>query len=232
MSRPRTRTAVPVRDKAFAGRLKKAVEGVPNIPEFGHGQQTWLCTRMDVSPEAVRKWFSGEARPRPVMMKRLADVLEVDEAWLSLGVAPDVGPKERKVRNAIADGAVNVLAGLIQMSGGHVAFPSKNDPRVEYVDLYAIVRGAQLAMHISLAQEVSDNVFRFDVPREYQDCTVVGIVQHSPVRCDFIQLTQTLIDKHRIRKGGYYSIAMSKLDGEYVTGQDRWPRIKSFTERN
>lgn len=232
MSRPRTRTEVPVRDRAFAIRLRKAIEGVPNIPEFGQGQQTWIRDRLDVSAEAVRKWFSGEARPRPAMMKKLASVLEVDEAWLSLGVAPDVGPKERKARNAVADGAVNVLAGLIQMNGGHVAFPGDKDPRSEYVDLYAIIRGANLAFHVSLANELSEGSYRFDVPKEYQDCTVVGVIQTSPLRCVFIQLTQALLDKHRIRKGGFYSVVVNKIDSEFFTGKDRWPRVQSFNERN
>ena len=166
------------------------------------------------------------------MMRRLASVLEVDEAWLSLGIAPDVGPKERRARNAVADGAVNVLAGLIQMNQGHVAFPPANDPRAEYVDLYAIIRGAQLAIHVALAQEASDGVYRFDIPKEYQDCTVIGLVQSSPVRVNLLQLTQGFIDKHRIRKGGFYTVMVNKIGPDYMTGQDKWPRINGFIERN
>lgn len=77
MPRPRTRTDVVTRDAGFAHRLRKAVEGVKDIPDFGQGQQqTWLRERLGVSAEAVRKWFSGEARPRPPMMKQLAALLD------------------------------------------------------------------------------------------------------------------------------------------------------------
>lgn len=231
MARPRTRTDAPVRDKAFSNRLQKAIEGVPTIPEFGHGQQTWLRNQVGVSAEAVRKWFSGEARPRPAIMRKLAEVLEVDEAWLSLGIAPEVTPKQRRARNAVADGAVNVLAGYIQMSGGHVAFPGDKDPRGNYVDLYAIIRGAQLAVHVTLAQEMSAGVLKFSIPKEYADCTLIGAVQTGPMRCVFLQLTQALVEKHKVRRGGYYEVIVNKAGSDYTSGPDRWPRVTNFHER-
>ena len=38
-----------------------------------------------------------------------------------------------------------------------------------------------------------------------------------------------LIDKHKVRKGGYFEVTASKRDSLYFTGADEWPRIQSFT---
>lgn len=227
----KARAAVKVRDSAFAKRLDKACDGHAHVPAYGQGRQTWIRAQLGVSVEAVRKWFSGEARPRPELMKRLANLLEVDEAWLSLGINPEVDPKERRARNAEADGAVNVLAGFIQMNGGHPAFPSDSDQRASYVDLYAIIRGSQFAMHVSLAQQSSEGVYVFRVPPEFGECTVIGVIHLYPLRCVFIHMTQELIQKHKVRRGGCFEVTVQKVNGEFQTGDDKWPRIQSFAER-
>ena len=114
-----------IRDKAFAKRLEIACEGHPHCPTDQYrGKQKWLYEGLDsefgvkVSAEAVRKWFSGESRPRPKVMSFIARLLEVDEAWLSLGITPDLTPREQKQRNAVADGAVN----LVGFEGGCADF--------------------------------------------------------------------------------------------------------------
>lgn len=45
-------------------------------------------------------------------MSALAQLLEVDLGWLTLGTKPEMTPKERKARNAVADGAVNLVAAV------------------------------------------------------------------------------------------------------------------------
>lgn len=215
----------------FARRLKQACDENEHVPPFRHGRQTWLSRTMKVSPEAARKWISGLSRPRPPAMKALAKELGVDEAWLALGVTPDVAPKERRARNAMADGAVNVLAGYIQMNGGNPAFPDDQDPRRGYVDLYAIIRGTQFSMHVALAQKISEGVYQFHVPMEYADCTVIGTIQIYPLRCVFLNLTTALMDQHGHRRGGFLEVTVQRVAGEYQTGDDKWPRIHSFRER-
>lgn len=209
-------------------RLKKALEGHPEIPEFGQGQQTWLATKLGISAEGIRKWFTGESRPRPSVMRKLAELLEVDEAWLSLGIAPAGTKKEKMAQNAKASGVVNVLAGLMEMNGASIAFPSEKDPRAEYVDLYAIIRGAQFSIHVSMGQKISENVYKFVIPKEYSDVTVQGAIHVSPMRCNFIMMPQSLIEKHKVRRGGYFEIVINSIGSDYVTGEDHWPRIKDF----
>ena len=225
MPRPRSRTVTVTRDAGFAHRLRKAIEGVEAIPEFGQGQQTWIRDRLGVSAEAVRKWFMGEARPRPAMMRQLAELLDADEAWLSLGIAPDVTPKERRARNATAEGAVNVLVGLTQLNGGAVAFPGPNDPRAAYVDFYSIIRGVQRAFHVSLAQELPDGRYRFNLPIEHTDCELVGAVQRAPMRVDYLRMESDRVAKHAIRRGGFYVLHVERVASDYFTNGEKWPRV-------
>lgn len=86
-----------IRDKAFAKRLVLACEGNPNCPtDQSRGKQKWIYDNLlsefgvRVSAEAVRKWFAGESRPRPKVVSYIARLLEVDEAWLSLGITPEL----------------------------------------------------------------------------------------------------------------------------------------------
>ena len=220
-----------VRDKAFARRLHQAAEDRPDVPPFGLGRQSWIKERMDVSHEAVRKWLSGETRPRPAAMKKLAGLFGVDEAWLSLGVAPDVPQKEREARNAMADGAVNVFAGLVQMNGGHCAFPSENDERIGFVDLYTIVRGSQFSVHITMGVELSTGVLKFQIPKEYKQCVVMGAI-HEPysMHVRFLYMTQMLMDKHRIKRGNFFEITMHKVNDQYMTGGDTWQIVNRLVD--
>lgn len=72
-----------IRDKEFAKRLEISCEN-HHLSPSGHGRQKWLRDQIldkfsvRLSPEAVRKWFAGEARPRPNVMRQIAQVLEVE----------------------------------------------------------------------------------------------------------------------------------------------------------
>ena len=219
-----------MRDKAFAQRLNTACDGHPYIPAYGQGRQTWVKEKLDVSHEAVRKWFTGDSRPRPDKMKVLAAALEVDEAWLALGITPDLSPREKKARDATAEGAVNVVTGLLQMNGATCAFPSEKDPAAGYVDIYAIQRGVQLAIHISLSKKQADNQWKFIIPKEYEQCRVIGVVHARPNRIHMLNMNHDMIDKYKVRKGGFFEIMTSYRDGSYWSGADQWTRIESFAK--
>lgn len=215
-------------DKGFAKRLNEACDGHPHIPEYGHGRQTWVKEKMDVSHEAVRKWFMGQARPRPDKMAQLAALLEVDQAWLALGMQPDQSPREKRTRDATVDGAVNALMGIMQMNGGHVAFPDEKDPRSEYVDFYCILRGIQSQIHVALADEKAPGQYLFTVPKQFDQVWVIGIIRTGPLKMVFLNMTPALIDKYKVRKGGYYTVAVSKSQLGFISAQDTWPKITSF----
>jgi len=173
-----------IREPEFAKRLGQACEGHATIPPLHSGRLTWVKREMErrfateISVETVRKWFSGEAKPRHDKLVSLAQLLEVDVGWLSLGLDPTLQPRERKLRNAMADGAVNVVAGLIQMDGGYPAFPEPADQVAldNHVDLHAIIKGAKYDLHISLGER--DGVrMRFSVPSTYEAVVVLGVIK-------------------------------------------------------
>jgi len=66
----------------FSQRLIKALSAA-NYPVHGRGIK--LARALGVSSKAVSKWLSGEALPRPAMMKALAKTLNVDHLWLQHG---------------------------------------------------------------------------------------------------------------------------------------------------
>lgn len=214
-----------VEHKAFAQRMAQACDGNTSVPPPNFGRLQWfvdqLQERFDLAttPETVRKWFAGEAFPRPKTLHMLAEILQVDEAWFSLGHAPDIEPRQQKLRNAEADGVVNVVAGFIQMCGSNPAFPEASDKRAtrEHIDIYAIIRGAQYAFHVALATETPDGM-RFTIPVGAAETFVVGVIRTDDLECQFYEIP--VLTEGR-RKGGAIE----------VVGTEGLTRIRTFAER-
>lgn len=213
-----------IREADFAKRLDQACDAHSLIPPKHSGRQSWIVRELakrfnvDVSPETARKWFAGEAKPRPDKLAALAQLLEVDVAWLTLGVAPDLDPRERKVRNAMADGAVNLVAGLIQMDGGHPAFPQSGEG---HVDLHAIIRGAKYDLHVSLGDEQGKDI-RFVVPPTYENLIVLGVVKRG-FQIEIFEITPEVIANGE-RHGGSIEVVVDQVEA-------RLRKIESFRNR-
>jgi hypothetical protein len=207
-----------IRDPEFAKRLISACDGNSLIPPINHGRLTWVQKQLDerfkenVSVETVRKWFAGEVKPRPEKVTLLAILLEVDEGWLSLGIQPDLAPRDQKARNATASGAVNVLAGLIQMSGGHPAFPAEDDERAiaGHIDMYAIIKGAQYAFHVCLAHADGDD-YRFAVPTNHRDAFQIGVVMSGPLEVMLLEIPEDLIEAGA-KRGSTIDVTLTKAE--------------------
>ena len=106
----------------FQKRLTTALNNSSHVPAPGKGRQTTLAREVGVSQEAVRNWLNGKARPRPDMMSRLAELLEVDNSWLALGQSPSGGKySAAKPRTDLA-GAVHYVFGLMCLMGRPPAF--------------------------------------------------------------------------------------------------------------
>ncbi len=201
-----------------------AAQGNPHMPGINYGRLGWVAEQFQkkfnrkISNETVRKWFAGESYPRSTVMPQLAAILGVEEAWLATGGGEVTDPRARRLRNAQADGVVNVLAGFIKMNGSAPAFPDENDQRAEAqkVHLYAIIRGAQYSFHACLEQ---DGEFR--VPIEALDVVVIGVRPTAPLSCDFYELDREKIETLGTRKGGSFVVAADA----------GWRKIESFAER-
>lgn len=208
----------------FALRMQQACEGNPDVPAPNYGRLGWFVHQMEhrfgvnVTQETVRKWFAGESRPRPRMLAFLARILNVDEAWLSIGRAQDVSDKELRIRSVEAGGAVNVVAGFIQLCGGNPAFPVEDDKRAtkEKIDLYAIIKGAQYAMHVTVGYEDT-----FSVPVAAKDTVVIGVAVTSPVTANFVELDWERIEEVGTRKGSVIAVPI----------EFPWRKIETFAER-
>lgn len=224
-----TRLPQPKRDTEFARRLQSACDGNANVPPLHQGRLTYLQKEMEsrfnenVSVETVRKWMSGETIPRAGRASMLAQILEVDAVWLEVGGGLSVSPRERKVRNAMADGAVNVIAGLIQMDGGHPAFPEASDARAtqENVDIYAIIRGANYAFHVTLASEERGEL-SFVVPVNHERVVVLGVVKDG-FSFKVYEVPNEVIGRG-VRHGAAYQVSVAGSMGDLI-------EVESFAQR-
>lgn len=220
---PGPRRVKKVEHKAFANRFAQACDGNTSVPPPNFGRLQWFVDQMqerfgaESTPETIRKWLAGEAMPRPKSLHMLAEILGVDEAWLTLGRAPELDVRQQKLRNAEADGVVNVVAGFIQMCGSNPAFPEPSDKRAqrEHIDIYAIIRGAQYAFHVVLEKEG-----RFVVPVGAEETFVIGVIRTDDLECQFYEIPAAALAEGR-RKGGAIE----------VTGTDGLKRIRTFAER-
>lgn len=217
----------------FARRFQIACDGNPIVPLPNYGRLGWFKEQLaakgtTVTIETVRKWFAGESRPRHKAMMDLAIVLGVDEAWLAVGKSPEMTEKQQKVRNASADGAVNVVAGLIQICGGYPAFPLENDTRAAQhkIDLYAVIKGAQYAFHVVTA-DIKDDGVHFAVPVEtLEQAFVIGAVRTGELELTFYELDSENVEAHGRRKGEVFDVMTDPRDlGSH------WKQITTFSHR-
>lgn len=220
------------RNKDFAKRLDTALSNFSDVPS-GRGRQKWLRDRIEercnveVSPEAVRRWFAALSYPRPQVMDVIARALETDVAWLALGVVPDTALGRRRQTNARVSGAVNLIAGMIQMSQGTIAFPTKSD---EGVDLYAIIDGEQ---HQVLVRPI-DGETKVYVPVNRLDSNIAVILVHqkSPVEFPLCLLNRDFVTRWGTMNGAYYELKVSHNGTTLVANEIPLPRLQSFSNFN
>lgn len=225
---PPSRKAVVIRSPEFARRFADACGAHPHCPPVNQGRLRWIQEEfvhkfdVPVTQETVRKWLAGEVKPKQDKMSKLAKILNTSEEWLALGIKSDLEPRERKVRNAMADGAVNVVAGLIQMDGGHPAFPDKNDADQAYIDLHAIIRGAKYDFHVCLADTSGDKV-KFVVPPNYDSVIQIGLIKYD-FDFDVFEISPEDVERYGSNRGGGFEVVLDDPEKQLR-------RIESFTQR-
>jgi len=213
----------------FAARLNKSSDMNPNVPPLRQGRLTYIQSKLkergqEVSLESVRKWFSGESTPHRSRASLLAEILKVDESWLLMGSDPSSTPAQRRLRNAMVDGAVNFVAGLAQMDGATVAFPDEDDRYAiaQHIDLHAIIRGASYAIHVVVAEERDDGRTVFSIPTDLRNTIPIGIVRQEGFNFCLYEITDIAIDLGHAGRTGRMEVDL-KADGVR--------EIHSFKER-
>lgn len=164
-------------------------------------------------------------------MTSLAELLLVDEAWLSLGNEGETTADERKARNVMAGAAVNLLAGLIELDGGHPAYPEPDDAKAKDVDIYAIIRGAQYAFKVVLGHNDGGKSYTFSIPSGYRDVFVIGLVRIGPFQFDVLEIDAEMIGKNKENKGSHVTVTANKRGTSYTVGGSKLRQITSFAER-
>lgn len=209
--------------KDFAARLDKACDDSPHIPEKGKGRQLAIAKILGVSQEAARKYFAGLALPRPIKMQLLAEKLDVDKSWLALGERPEMPRDAKKLAGRVAEGSVLMVAGTIQIAGGKIAFPAPSDARSEYVDMYAIIGGHKLDIHVSNGRLVAPSKIEFIVPREYPELRCIGFVQSNSPFFTLLDLTYQLIDEYKVKRSGDFTVTVDVNGEKYSIGNSQVP---------
>lgn len=217
-----------VRDAAFGQRMEQAAEMHPHCPAKGGGRLQWVVDELKkkgfgATTEGVRMWFAGVQKPRGKKGEVLAEILQSDPAWLLMGLDPTITPRDRKVRNAMVDGAVNVVAGLIHMDGGHPAFPTENDARAqrERIDLYAVIRGASYALRVVLGDQDEDGVATFQVPVvPDENVIVIGVIRDG-MNFSLYELTPEVITEYGTRHSGVTEVMVGAVELRKIEGFDQ-----------
>ena len=144
----------------FAARLRQAIDAHPNVPSGQYGRLTWLQRELErvgvsVSVNTAHKWYHGRSLPRPDKIQTIAGVLKVDDVWLTLGRSPHQHAAPAALQVGRANGAVLLLAGLIEMAGGRVTFPSEGSLPHFHVNLGAARFGAIVVQTNKVGTKVS-----------------------------------------------------------------------------
>jgi transcriptional regulator with XRE-family HTH domain len=214
--------------KEFARRFAAAIDGHPNVPAVNYGRLGWFVAELakrgvEVKAETVRKWMAGFTLPRHKAMKALAQALQVDEGWLSIGQDVEYDSSERRVHSRLASSATNIIAGFIQADGGHPAFPQEDDAVAasKHVDLYAVIRGINYSFHITIPLGEGEHT-HFAVPVDARGSVVLALVTIGRFSFKVLELDWDALDSVGVRKGGTIVVPMNA---------HQWREIESFSQR-
>ena len=229
MPRPKTVTNVIV-DREFAARVEQACDTNPLVPPHNSGRLAWFQERLEkdhgvkTSRESVRKWLAGESRPRHKKMAALAKVLKADEAWLSLGKAPDLSGEDPKTRARGLEGVVYYVAGLFGLNGVAVAFTEGKSAKNAH--FLCITEGRPYSFYVSLGRHATNH--RFTLPTDFEEVIVLGVIKRSDLQYDIYHLTSPAISKFGNRKGGFIELTAVDHGGKLLAKTENCPRIETF----
>ena len=181
----------------------------------------------NLSAELVSNWLRGELLPRPDKMRALAKVLKVDEVWLSLGAIPELSPEQKAERSIHAGGAVNFVAGLVQLGGGTIAFVEPNSLEFAYADFHAIVRGKPYLIKVSFGVLTNSQV-KFAIPNEHARIKLIALVKERHDKFQLYEIPSQVVSQHGDKQGGYVDVVASGADGLLRIKKTVLPSITDF----
>lgn len=206
----------------FNTRLLQACRENPDIPEYGKGQQTFIAQRLDVSQEAVRKWFAGDSKPKAAVGRKLADLLGVDYVWLALGTSHGEIEKRREAAGR-QDAAVYALMAFLLEKGYSAAFDNESD----IIDIATIYQGLQNHLAVRLAEGKKENLtaaFNMSVISEVS--TIIAVRTNTfSLSFDFLWVRPEVWAKHATREGNDMVLRFSNPQKKkYTVGSTKLTR--------
>ncbi len=200
----------------FHSRLLQACNDNPDIPEYGRGQQTFLSQRLDVSQEAVRKWFAGESKPKAAVGRKLADLLGVDYVWLALGTSYGEIEK-RKTAASRQDSALYALTGYLIEKGFACAF---DDNESNHIDLMCIQQGVQNFIAVKACKKDKDFLCVSFSQSAINVVTTIAAVRtdSGSFSYDFLWIKPDVWADYGQRNGNEIAIKISANKGHYEIG--------------
>ena len=208
-----------IRDPGFGYRFEEACLAKPECPPLHQGRLRWSRDEFQrrfgehVTTNAIAQWNIGAVKPGGKRIDRLAEILDTNRNWLYFGNEVGSRPRDRRDRSALATGAVNLVAGLIQLDGGTIAFPDDDDSfaSAEHVDLHAIIRGKSYGFHIALGEKTEQGWYRFDVPIRHLRVIVLGLVRDG-LTFRLVKFPRSWIEQYRAKRGSTAEIRISASD--------------------
>lgn len=179
---------------SFKDRLNEACNKSSSIPEYGKGRQVTIAKMMGVSQEAVRKWLSGEARPRANSVKKLAKILDVEYIWLTLGSDQDAVSSYREASER-QDAGLYAFVSYIVNAGGSVAF---NKDSSDTSDLMVIQNGVMTKYSVTSANSYEGGGQQFVLKSQTLGVQTVCAVKHDSfdVAYEFVHVPFEIAAEH------------------------------------
>jgi hypothetical protein len=219
---------------SFAKRLQIAADRSNTIPPTNMGRFTHIQRQLaehygfDLSRETVRKWFVGEALPRPDKMLALSRVLKVDEGWLAVGSSPSSLPPETSLVQVHDNAAINLIIGMMGINGVSCAQPDEDEAGPgDSPFFYAIINGRQWRIFVSLGQANSDRI-SFRGPTGKEHVTTLGIVAHTVTDFSVFQFTPELIARNGQSHRGIFELDGVLSGRDLKFGSDKVSALKDF----
>lgn len=216
-----TPASLTVLHEAFARRMKQACDANSDIPAMNDGRLVWMQQKMEyegheVSLQTVMRWYYGASMPRQKKLIGLAKVLSVSPSWLSLG-RDERSKVDSTSRTISTEGAVNALAGHMQMAGVACAFPERDDSRGDLVHFYSIIAGRQHPIHVaSGATDDTQGRVVFQVPVRHSKAVVMLVVPIDQKTIEVWHVPSNVIDASGEKESDLRTVS-GKINGRVLS---------------
>lgn len=96
--------------------------------------------------------------------------------------------------------------------------------------MYAIKDGHKIDFHVTVGRKVDDNTYEFNIPRQFNDVHVLGLIYLQGGEVEWINMPKAIVEKHSELSDDSFRILVKRDNGKYSSGTDKWLRFKTIGE--